>query len=76
MYGDSNITAGQVLRVSIPPPTGDKTYTRSIDKGLSGSLLCMRVRHDFFFEENVTYYLSISGVNGTNIGAIKDLPNE
>lgn len=73
MYGDSNITAGKVLKVSIPQSTGDKQAERSEDPMVTGYMLCASVRHDITIADRVTYFLSISGIKGSFPTSIEEL---
>jgi hypothetical protein len=76
IYGDSNVTAGQVMKINVPQSReiaakGEGKSTT--DKMYSGSFLCARVVHTFSFNENVDYYVHISAVNGARNYSIEDI---
>lgn len=76
IYGDSNVTAGQVMKINVPQSRemgieGGNRGTQ--DKMYSGNFLCARVVHTFSFSENVDYYVHISAVNGARNFSIEDI---
>lgn len=76
IYGDSNVTAGQVMKIVVPQSreVAAKGEGRGmVDKMYSGSFLCARVVHTFSFNENVDYYVHISAVNGARNHDIEGL---
>lgn len=67
MYGDTDITAGQVMSITIPRSQDIDTQTApkaSQDKMFSGSFLITRLEHIITFNTNVDYYMRVSAVNG------------
>lgn len=76
IYGDSNVTAGQVMKINVPQSreqAGKGTNRGTQDKMYSGSFLCARTVHTFNFNENVDYYVHISAINGARNHSIEDL---
>lgn len=67
IYGDTDVTAGQVMAISVPrsqdvdTPTAKKS---EVDKMFSGSFLITRVEHIITMNTNIDYYMRISAVNG------------
>lgn len=80
MYGDSNVTAGQVMKIAVPkardmaPSDGSGRTTN--DSMFSGSFLLARVRHTMTFDGGVDYYVRVSAVNGARNMKIEDIKNE
>lgn len=67
IYGDSNVTAGQVMKILVPKSRdakGSDSKVHEISKLYSGSFLLDSVRHSLTIGENVDYFTIISGVNG------------
>lgn len=67
IYGDSNVTCGQVMKVLVPKSrdtsdNGGKTHEAS--DLYSGSFLLDSVRHSITIGENVDYFTVVSGING------------
>lgn len=67
LYGDTDLTAGQVISISVPRAQDIDTPSAkraSQDKMLSGSFLITRLEHIITMNTNVDYYVRISAVNG------------
>jgi hypothetical protein len=67
IYGDSNVTAGQVMKILIPnsrDTDADDGSAHAPSMLYSGSFLLDSVRHSITIGENVDYYTVISGING------------
>lgn len=76
MYGDSNVTAGQVMKINIPQSQDVKSNDGgrvTKDKMYSGVFLCARVVHTFSFSENVDYYVHVSAINGARQYSIEEI---
>lgn len=68
IYGDSNVSAGQVMTINVPTASDvgrDEKSARKADMLFSGSFLLARVKHSFEFNEQVDYSIRISGINGS-----------
>jgi beta-lactam-binding protein with PASTA domain len=72
LYGDSNLTAGQVITVKIYEPT-DINAGKKTDKQLSGNYLISRMRHNITFETEATYEIHATGLKGTNFGSVEEI---
>ena len=78
MYGDSNVTAGQVMKISVPQAQEESPGTTSKykqDAMYSGNFLCARVVHMLTFNENVDYYVRVSAINGARSKSVEDIQN-
>ena len=80
MYGDSDVTAGQVMKIAVPKardmaPTDGSGRTTN-DGMYSGSFLLAQVRHTMTFDEGVDYYVRVSAINGARNMKIEDIKNE
>ena len=67
IYGDSDVTAGQVMKILVPAARDHKKSgetQRGRSNMFSGSFLLTSVKHSLTVGENIQYYTVISGVNG------------
>lgn len=75
MYGDSNVTAGQVLYFQTFQADDSSTKVRP-DPQKTGNYLLTSVRHDIIIDSRTDYKLSISAVKGNNDGTIEDMKSD
>lgn len=71
-YGDSNMTAGQVVACKIYQAT-DQNSSPKVDKHLSGNYLATRMRHNITFAQETTYEIHVTGVKGANMDTVEGL---
>lgn len=74
MYGDTDVTAGQVMAISVPRSQDVDTKQAKKaqqDKMFSGSFLIARLEHIITLNTNVDYYMKVSAVNGARDYAIE-----
>lgn len=65
VYGNTDMTAGQVMRVAVPPIGRDKAGEETTtDPMFSGSFLIANIEHVITFNTNIDYYMVVSGING------------
>jgi hypothetical protein len=78
MYGNSNITAGQVMKIAIPSAkdTAKSGNVHKNDKMMSGNFLICRTKHTLDFNDNIDYYIRVSAINGSRGETIEELNNE
>lgn len=78
MYGDSNITAGQVIKIAIPESrdTSTEEVIHRNDKMYSGNFLICRTKHVLEFGDNIEYFIRVSAVNGARGESVEELKNE
>lgn len=74
LYGDTDLTAGQVMSISVPRSQDTDTQTAKRteqDKMFKGSFLVTRLEHVITFNTNIDYYVIISAVNGARDDTIE-----
>lgn len=72
MYGDSNLTSGQTLTVTIYKPT-DQTKTPEVDDTHSGTYLISRIRHNIILGTQNTYQCHVTGIKGAMNNTLRGL---
>lgn len=79
IYGDSDVTAGQVMKIAVPKSRdmapADGSGRASKDDMFSGSFLLASVRHTMTFDHGVDYYVRISAINGARDKTIEEIKN-
>lgn len=75
MYGDSNITAGQVMKIAIPEArdVANTGQVHGADQMYSGNFLVCRVKHILDINENVDYFIRVSAINGARGAPIDEV---
>lgn len=76
MYGDSNITAGQVLYFQTFMADDSNPEKRRVDPQKTGNYLLSSVRHDIIIDSQTTYKISISAIKGTNDLTIEEMKSD
>ena len=74
LYGDTDLTAGQVMSISVPRSQDvdtPNTKRSEQDKMFKGSFLIARLEHIITFNTNVDYYMRVSAVNGARDDTIE-----
>lgn len=75
MYGDSNITAGQVLYFQTFA-ADDSNERRKVDPQKTGNYLLSAVRHDIILDSQTSYKLSISAIKGNNDLTVEEMKSD
>lgn len=75
LYGDSNMTAGQVLAIKVYEPT-DINISKKTDKQMSGTYLISRMRHNLTFDTETTYEIHALGMKGASYGSVEEIQSD
>jgi hypothetical protein len=77
LYGDTDISAGQVISVEVPRATSDKAADRTAgrreDPFQSGLYLIATLRHDILIDGDATMNTSLTAYKGSYIGTISEM---